>query len=62
MVSNLSFKSIKVFSHLLFNTADKSRDHYELFPEETLRSLEENGVKFMLKSDQKNNFLKKRIF
>jgi len=35
-----------------FNMAYKSRDHFELFLEELLRSLEENGITFALKAVQ----------
>ena len=32
---------------------DKSRFHFKLFPVETLQCLEENGIKLVLKADQK---------
>ena len=66
MVSDLSFKSIKVFRRTFtFNREDQSRDRFELILEETLRSLEENGIKFVLKAKQKKaieQFYEKRIF
>ena len=37
----------------IFNKKDESRDRFELILEETLRSLEENGIKFVLKAKQK---------
>ena len=49
----------------LFNKADKSRDRFEPILEETLRSLEENGIKFVLKAKQKKvieRFYEKQIF
>ena len=49
----------------IFNKADKSRDRFELVLEETLRSLEENGIKFVLKAKQKKateRFYQKQIF
>ena len=49
----------------IFNKADKSRDRFELILEETLRSLEENGIKFVLKAKQKKaieQFYEKQIF
>lgn len=44
---------------------DKSGDRFELFLEEMLRSLEENGIKFVLKAEQKKaieQLFEKRIF
>ena len=49
----------------IFNEVDKSRDRFELILEETLRSLEENGIKFVLKAKQKKaieRFYEKQIF
>ena len=49
----------------IFNKADKSRDRFELILEETLRSLEENGIKFMLKAKEKKaieRLYEKQIF
>ena len=43
----------KVFSHLYLTRQIVSRDRLELILEETLRSLEENGIKFLLKAKQK---------
>ena len=43
----------KVLLTFIFNKADKSRYHFEIILEETLRSLEENGIKFVLKAKQK---------
>ena len=37
----------------IFNKANKSRGRFELILEETLRSLDENGIKFVLKAKQK---------
>ena len=49
----------------IFNKADKSRDRFELILEETLRSLEENGIKLVLKAKQKKaieRFYGKQVF
>ena len=49
----------------IFNKADKSRDRFELILEETLRSLEENGIKFVLKAKQKKaieRFYEKQLY
>ena len=64
MVNDLSFKTTKVFSHV-YSTPDKSRDRFELILVETLRSLEENGIKFVLKAKQTKaieQLYEKRIF
>ena len=49
----------------IFNKADKSRHCFKLILKEILRSLEENGIKFMLKAKQKKaieQFYEKQIF
>ena len=49
----------------IFNKADKSRHCFKLILKEILRSLEENGIKFMLKAKQKKaieRFYEKQIF
>ena len=49
----------------MFNKADKSRDRFELILEETLRSLEDNRIKFVPKDERKkvieHFFLKKDL-
>ena len=64
MVNDPSFKSIKGLLTFIFNKADKSRDRFELFIEEALRSLKETGIKFVLKAKQKRaieNFFKTKL-
>ena len=49
----------------IINKADKWRDRFELIPEETLRSLEENGIKSLLKAKQNKaieRFYEKQMF
>ena len=49
----------------IINKVDKAGDRFELILEETLRSLEENGIKFVLKAEQKKaieRFYEKQIF
>ena len=52
-------------SHIYIQQGGKSRDRFELILEEALRSLEENGIKFALKAQQRKaieRFYEKQIF
>ena len=57
LVSDLLFESAGIFSHSrTFNNADKARGRFDLFLEEKLRSLEENGI-IALKAEKEGGFL-----